>query len=60
MIGNTYLELKLPKNLFLKLTIQYYNNKDTRKEKDFQKNPLIKALASPFNLLVLNIENLPN
>ena len=37
MIGNTYVELKPLKNSFSKLSIHCYNNKGTRKIKDFQK-----------------------
>ena len=48
MIENTYLELKLLKKSFLKIFC--YNNKVTRKVKDFQ-NFLIKKFASLFNLI---------
>ena len=54
MIGNTNLEPKLFKKSLLKLFC--YNNKVTRKVKDF-KNSLIKKFTSPFNLKVLNTTN---
>ena len=41
------------------LKIFCYNNKVTRKVKDFQ-NSLIKKFASPFNLIVLTTTNLSN
>ena len=41
------------------LEIFCYNNKVTRKVKDFQ-NSLIKKFTSPFNLIVLNTTNLSN
>ena len=41
------------------LKIFCYNNKVTRKVKDFQ-NSLIKKFAPPFNLIVLTTTNLSN
>ena len=41
------------------LKIFCYNNKVTRKVKDFQ-NSLIKKFASPFTLIVLTTTNLSN
>ena len=41
------------------LKVFYYNNKVTRKVKDFQ-NSLIKKFTSPFNLIVLPTTNLSN
>ena len=56
MIGNTYLGLKLFKNLFQKFST---TTKFTMKVKT-SKNALINIFTTAFNLIVLNTTNLSN